>query len=142
MTGIAIYERDSARFTSFEHKQPEAMASVWTLCSAWRENLAIGWERFTIGQKTAKITRAGANTAIEVIGVCKWSAQAWGCTRLPEAQQTTPSAAEQAALRALGWWKPGADDAQSAAAHMLRWMLRTSQAPPAVYAAVQGQGEG
>ena len=42
-------------------------------------------------------------------------------------------------LKALGWWAPGLDDAQSAACHMLRWMMAGNMAPPDVRAVVLGQ---
>jgi hypothetical protein len=143
MTGVATYYRDTGQMCAFECAQMDASAMVWSLCAAHRDSLAIGWEKFTITGNTAKFTRAGSNAAIEVIGVCRWAAHAWSCTVLPAAQQHTPDAADQHLLKSLGWWVPGKDDAQSAAAHLVRWMLRSNQAPPVVAAAVQmAQGSG
>lgn len=145
MTGLAMYHSGylpQYRFMCEELPQFEACEAVEFQCMKWGPSLSIGWERFTIGQKTAKMTRGGVNTAIEVIGVCKYMARKYGCQVLPEASQHSPEPSEQLLLKRLDWWRPGKDDAQSAACHLVRWMLRTGNAPPAVHAAMQDQGKG
>lgn len=136
MTGIAVYEFQvlpAYRFTCDELDFRQACSRIEYLCQMHGYSLAIGWERFTINAQTHKKTPQ--HDALKVIGVAEYMAAKYRCQVLPPAQQESPSAAEQAALRELGWWVPGKDDAQSAAAHMLRWMLRTRQAPPHVVAA-------
>jgi hypothetical protein len=147
MTGLAVYSRlykPGQRFWCDELPPYEACKHVEYLCSMYASSLAIFWERFTIGQATAKMTRKGVNQTIEVIGVCRYMALRHECQTLMEAPQATPSATEQVVLRKLGWWVPGKNDAQSAAGHMYRWMLRSGNAPPAVLEATgdREQGEG
>jgi hypothetical protein len=129
MTGIAEYYRDSSLLIAREYPFHDACTMIGKLCRDLAGGqLAIGWERFTIGPQTHKLTPQ--HDALHVIGVLRWQSRLYGCHVLPEAQQASPSKAEQDQLRRLGWWVPGKNDAQSAAAHMLRWMRREGELPP------------
>lgn len=128
MTGIACYYRSSENFEVDEYPFQRAGEVLWNRMQMFNRNLAIGWERFTILPDTHKLTPQPE--AIEVIGVARFLAGVFGCRLLTPANQHSPDKTDQARLKALGWWTPGKDDAQSAAAHMLNWMLRAGELPP------------
>lgn len=125
MTGLARIER--GRFFADEYEPMEACDRIAAMCFYWRHAMAIGWERFTITADTHKKSRQPE--AMEIIGVCKWLAHSYKCQVLPPAQQHTPDRYDRQRLQTLGWWTPGKDDAQSASAHMLNWMLRSGNVP-------------
>lgn len=138
MTGLAFYqvmpwspnwEEPLPQFHADELPFGPACYALEGLCQAWTNRLAFGWERFTINASTHKKTLEGTYDALHVIGVCRHLAQKYGCRVLPEAQQASPSPEEQKQLRALGWWIPSKDDAQSAAAHLLRYMQHSGDLP-------------
>jgi hypothetical protein len=138
MTGLALYQsqpyRSSIpepglpRFTAGEHDFLPACQQIHAICGYWGPSLAIGWERFTITSTTHKLTPQPEATW--VIGVCRYLAAKYSCRVLPEAQQHTPEPFEQEQLKALEWWKKGEDDSQSAAAHLLRYLVRANELPP------------
>jgi len=142
MTGLAYLsiagQQPGHRFGALELPFQEACLNIDSMCQGWGSSLAIGWERFTITSRTYKLTPQP--DALHVIGVCRYLAGKHGCRVLPEAPQATPGAAEQAQLRAIGWWQPGKDDAQSAAAHLLRYCVKTGNVPPGLAARLQGEG--
>ncbi len=111
-----------------------------TICLAYGDELAVLWERFTITRNTHKLTPQP--DAMHVIGVCRYLAARYGCRVLPEAQQATPSPPEQAQLKALGWWEAGKDDSQSAAAHLLRYLVASNELPPKEREILAGLGKG
>jgi hypothetical protein len=127
MTGLASLGHMGTRFHADEYPFREACDRVYGFCSYWKSALAIGWERFTITSQTHK--KSPQPEALEVIGVARWLAMSWGCQILTPAQQHTPGTADREQLQAIGWWVPGKDDAQSAACHMLRWLLATQNLP-------------
>jgi cytosine/adenosine deaminase-related metal-dependent hydrolase len=88
--------------------------------------LSIGWEKFTIFPGTPAVD---AHHAIEMIGVARWHAHLYGCQILPPAAPEQRKMATREMLKALGWWKPAHDDAQSAAQHLCAWMLRSGNMP-------------
>jgi hypothetical protein len=100
---------------------------IESACQAWGRGLSVGWEKFTIHAKTPA---ADAHHAIEMIGVARRAALIHGCPILSPAAPGDRNVATMAKLKALGWWVPGKDDAQSAAQHALAWMLRTNNLPP------------
>ena len=106
----------------------EAAAMLETVLISYQGNVAVGWERFTINSTTHRKTPQPE--ALHFIGVLRLLTRKYRCRVLPEAQQQSPSKGEQAKLKAIGWWVPGKDDAQSAAAHLLRWLLQTGEIPP------------
>lgn len=128
VTGLARYEVHRRGFAAAEYPAEQAWDAIEAMAIGWPRVLAIGWERYTILPGTHKLTAQPA--ALETIGVCKFLARKYHCQVLPAAQQHTPDAVDQERLRRLGWWAPGKDDAQSAAYHMLGWLLRTGELPP------------
>jgi hypothetical protein len=105
----------------------EAGTSIERTCATYQGMAWIGWERFTIHPHTPPID---AHHAIEMIGVTRRYATHYLCKILTEAQQHTPKPLDQQRLKAIGWWVPGKKDAQSAACHMLNYLLKTGQVPP------------
>jgi hypothetical protein len=126
MTGIAVLTRRFG-FWADEFAFQEAGATIQQWCTGWSQALAVGYERFTIGPQTHKLTRQPE--AMEMIGVARWFATACGCQVLKPAQQHTPDAIDRQRLEAIGWWTPGKDDAQSAACHLLKWLMTTGNLP-------------
>jgi hypothetical protein len=127
MTGMASLSlaRD---FSVGEFAFQEACSRIWTACEYNRGRMWILWERWHVFADTHKKTPQ--LDAPEVIGVARFAAQHWGCRILPPAQQHTPDRTDQARLKLLGWWLPGKNDAQSAAAHLLNWLMRSNELPP------------
>lgn len=130
MTGIAVIRgvRDDGMldFVCGEFAFMEACFHVRSWCENWKDKAAIGWERYApIPGRPQK----DAHTALEPIGVMRYLATLHGCRILPEAQQHTPDKADRERLKALGWWVNSRNDAQSAAAHMLNWLLREHLLP-------------
>lgn len=125
-TGLAFYGRASGQFHCAEKDFLAAGRAIEDTCGYSGSKLAVGWEQFSIRPTTPPID---AHEAIEVIGVARMWALRFGCTILPAATQDSRKVATPAMLQALGWWLPGYDDAQSAAQHLLAWMLRTNSLP-------------
>lgn len=147
MTGLASLTTETQfhnlAFIADEFDFQGAGYMIEGMCVYWKRKIAVGWERFTITPNTHKKTRQPE--AMEVIGVARYICGKYGCQVLEPAQQHTPDASDQARLRALGWWKPGKDDAQSAAAHMLNYLLRTGTLPAreaAILRQLREQGDG
>jgi hypothetical protein len=138
ITGIACLA--DGQFSANELPFLPACETIEGICRCYGSKLAIGWERFTITRNTHKLTPQP--DAMHVIGVCRYLSAAYLCRVLPEAQQATPSPLEQAQLRALGWWEAGQDDSQSAAAHMLRWLVACNELPPKEREILAGLGKG
>lgn len=140
-TGIAlwsIYIRN--KFQVWELDFMGASRCIESICASYRHELWVGWEHFTIGPRTPA---ADAHSAIEMIGVTRLHAMSYACTILPRAMPDERTVATAKMLIELGWWLPGKDDAQSAAQHLLAWMLRTGKVPPDVsskLAALRSQG--
>jgi hypothetical protein len=126
MTGLARLERGT--FTVDERAFQAAGDFIVGMTYHYGPMLAVGWERFAILPSTHKLTPQPE--ALMVIGLALYHATANRCRILPEAEQMSPSREQQAMLKALGWWVPGKDDAQSAANHMLAHLLRTGDLPP------------
>ena len=126
MTGVALYARDTRMLVCDEFPFRQACDFAWEACRAWGTGLAVGWETYVVDpRKPQKDMRS----AVEPIGVLRFAAQRFGCIILPEAARHTPNPRDRARLKALGWWVPGKDDAQSAACHLLRWMQRFGYVP-------------
>jgi len=145
MTGIATLsiagQQPGYQFNALELPFTEACRSIDLWCSGWSPQLAIGWERFDIDDQTHKKTRQGIHDALHVIGVCRYLTAKHNCRVLSEGQRHTPDAADRRMLQALGWWVPGKDDAQSAACHMLRWLIRSNELTPAQREVIYSKNE-
>jgi hypothetical protein len=125
-TGLARLERGI--FTVDEREFQAAGDFIVGMTAHYGPMLAVGWERFTIFADTHKYTQQPE--AIQIIGVARYHATANRCRILPENEQMTPKANDRRMLESIGWWVPGKNDAQSAANHMLVWLLRQGELPP------------
>jgi hypothetical protein len=132
-TGLALLQGER-EFWAAEFRFMEAGSMIESVCQHYGQHLAIGWERYDVN---VRMPQTNAADALEMIGVTRRIATRACCQILPPAQQHTPKPPERKALQALGWWVPAKNDAQSAACHMLRWLLREGIAPPYVVEAVQ-----
>jgi len=128
MTGIALYTKFNQQFEVDEYPFQRAGEILWQRMMQYRSSLLVGWERFDIRPDTHKLTPQP--DAIEIIGVTRFLAGVFNCRTTTPANPMSPDAYQQAHLKALGWWVPGKDDAQSAANHMLAWMLKSNELPP------------
>jgi hypothetical protein len=129
MTGLAWLYDTGRAFWCDEHDFQTACARIEDTCHRYQNTLAIGWETY---QVTRREPQTNARDAIEPIGAARYLAGKHGCLVLPEAPRHTPKPHEREWLQAAGWWVRGKDDAQSAACHMYRWLLRSGQMPPGV----------
>lgn len=127
MTGLAKLEQRQ-HFLASEFAFRPACDQIWWMCSYYRGELWIGWERWQVFADTHKKTPQPE--APEINGVAKYAALVWGCRILTPAQQHTPDKQDQKRLKAIGWWVPGMNDAQSAACHLLAWLMRENELPP------------
>lgn len=99
---------------------------IEAICAGHGGLLRIGWEKFNIHSKTPA---AGAHLAIEMIGVTRRCAMKYGAMILPLANQNDRNTASPEMLKAMGWWLPGAKDAQSSTQHLVAYMLRAGCVP-------------
>jgi hypothetical protein len=130
MTGVA-YLNERREFAADEWPFGPACREIGSLCERFGRTLAIGWERFDINSETHKKTQAGTKDAMHMIGACRYLVARYECRFLGEAHQHTPTPVERDQLKRLGWWRPGKDDAQSAACHMFRWLMAEGELTPA-----------
>jgi hypothetical protein len=145
MTGVAVWwpvPGAEPGFIAAEYDFTTAASQVDEVCKHFGDRLDVGWEDFIIRPKTPP---SDAHHALEMIGVIRWAMLRNGCRQIGPAQPEQRKAATRDMLEAIGWWRPGKDDAQSAAAHMLSWMLRTGQVPDrqaVVLAALRSDDQG
>jgi hypothetical protein len=99
---------------------------------------AIGWEPFAIRPGSSRL--ALDTTALEVIGAVKWIAYALNATVLPPSQPSDRKLGELH-LRTLGWHRPGPDHADSAASHLLSYLLRERLLPADLLAKITRKQE-
>lgn len=138
MTGIAWYAQNVYRgrvigsghqFYVQELDFAGACHALETIMS-WYGPLAwVGWERYDIDTRRPQ---KNAHTAIEPIGVCRHLAIKHGCHVIEPAFPGQRKVATMDMLKAIGWWTAGKDDAQSAAQHLLAWLMRTGNVPPQI----------
>ena len=114
-------------FGAHEVAWDEACRQLEAACESWAGELHIGYERFTILPSTHKLSPQPE--AYEFPGVIKYLARRNRCVLLTPASPSDRLAATEAELKALGWWTPGLDDAQSASRHLLAWMKREKCVP-------------
>lgn len=139
ITGLA-WLAHGLEFWADEFAFMEAGTNIEQVCQTYGSQLVVLWERFDIRPRTPP---QNAADAIEMIGVTRRAATRALCRVLTPAGQHTPKPHERRILQALGWWVPAKNDAQSAACHLLNWLLREQIAPPHIMAAVHNEtGEG
>jgi hypothetical protein len=95
----------------------------------------IGWEKFTIRPGSGRY--ASDTTALEVTGMARWLAYKHNVLVLNEVQPDARSLGERH-LKTLGWRKPGLEDANVAAAHLLSHCLLNRLLPAPLLAQITG----
>jgi len=73
-------------------------------------------ERYNITQRTVKLSRQ--YDALEIIGVCRWLAHAHRATFVLQGASDAQRCGNREVLRTLGWWSPGGDHRNKAAAQV------------------------
>jgi len=132
MTGFAwLFE---GVFGAHELPWDAACGQLEIACSSWGNRLHIGYERFTILPSTHKLSPQPE--AYELPGVIKFLARKHRCVLLEPAQPSERLNVSADELKAIGWWTPGLDDAQSASRHLLAWLRRENCVPPALAVAL------
>jgi len=126
MTGLATLINGG--FFASEYPFAEACDVLTGNCQLFGRELHIGYEKFTILPSTHKLHPEPE--AYEFPGVVKYLARMNRCVLLQPAQPSERLAATSAELKALGWWTPGLNDAQSAAQHLLAFLKRENCVPP------------
>jgi hypothetical protein len=121
-------------FGAHEVSWDEACRQLEVACQSWGSQLHIGYERFTILPSTHKLSPQPE--AYELPGVIKFLTKKYGCVLLEPAQPSERLSVSTGELKALGWWTPGLDDAQSASRHLLAWLRRENCVPPALATAL------
>jgi hypothetical protein len=119
-----IARADLASFDSIQLAFPAICRMIKTYTEAWRTTLDVVAERFTIGPKTYR--RLGAEWPLQVIGIARFYSMEHTGQDLIMYEQNPPFASDQR-LKALGWWRPGQEDANSAARQVLKHMAETDQ---------------
>lgn len=79
-------------------------------------------ETFTISAGTAKKSREGSNTAIELIGAMRWLAYKGETPFVLQKPGDASGFCTDAKLRNLGWWTKGPDHARSATRHLVLYL--------------------
>ena len=119
---------DHGQFWADEFDWNAACDKITGYANYYRSMLYIGWERFTIRPDTHKMSPQPE--AYEFPGVIRYINHVYGCPLLSPAQPSERNVATPAMLKAIGWWTPGKDDAQSATQHLLACMIRSYCVPP------------
>jgi hypothetical protein len=128
VTGWATWDAVTAQFYSGQQAgMIEAAATVRDLLlAAPRGHSAIGWEAFTVRPGSSRLSLD--LTAIEVIGATRWIAADLSATVLRPSQPADRMLGQKN-LRAVGWHQAGPDHADSAASHLLAYLIRERQLP-------------
>lgn len=96
----------------------------------------IGWEQFTIRPGSGRYT--GDTSAPETIGMLRWLAYKHSVPVIGEVQPGDRSLGEKH-LAAVGWRKPGLEDANVAAAHLLSYCIGSRQLPAVLMSKILGK---
>jgi hypothetical protein len=105
----------------------EAARAIEQTCQQYGPMAWVGCESYVID---AKRPQTDAHNAIGLIKITELYATRWLCRQLPAAAPNQRKVATYRMLRAIGWWPVAKDDAQSAAQHLLAWLLREHEVPP------------
>jgi len=119
-TGFAWVNDAEDELVPIAEQLPPQQFLVWAdmLADLWGEDLTIVVERFTITNRTLKVTRAGSYDAIEVIGTLRYFSKR-SCHRDIELQQPADVMRlfTDDWLRARGWFARGMPHANDALRH-------------------------
>lgn len=114
-TGLAWLLDDE--FTSVDLPPLEACDQVERLLRRRGDRPAlVAAERYNITQQTVKLSRQ--YDALEVIGALRWLAHAHRATFVLQGASDAQRCGNREVLRTLGWWSPGGDHRNKAAAQV------------------------
>lgn len=137
-TGWAVWRPDTSYFSSGNvHGVIDAGRCIRSQLSS-SHDAAIGCEGFTIRPGSSKLKLD--TTALEVIGVARWLACQTGARLLPLTQPDSRKLG-QLHLKTVGWHRPGPDHADSAASHLLSYLLQERQLPADLLAKITRKQE-
>lgn len=121
-TGLAWMLDDD--FTSVDTTPLEACDKIsQALRLRGDRSAVVAVERYNITQRTVKLTRQ--YDALEIIGVCRWLAHRHRAVFLLQGASDAQRCGNREVLRTLGWWKPGGDHLNKAAAQVALAFQRT-----------------
>lgn len=127
MTGFAMLDRHGRDFWADEFDFQTAATALEQLCASRGPRLAVGWERYTVDPGRPQ---THVYDALGMTGVARYLARKYRCIGLPSAAPGDRKTGTRKILTAIGWWRPGKDDAQAAAQHLYAWCMRTANLPP------------
>ena len=123
-TGIAVSNGgDLVLFDSIEGQ----MNAINTI----RSNIAtdvLVIEEFRISAGTARKTRSGSNTAIEIIGAAKWLAYLQGVPWVQQTPSDVMGFMTNEKLRRIGWYVPN-EHARDAVRHLAYYLVKAGHIP-------------
>jgi predicted RNase H-like nuclease (RuvC/YqgF family) len=117
MTGLAWLIDDTFKSTDLTAINACDMISNLLISYSEQRPVIIAAERYNITQRTVKLTRQ--YDALEVIGTCRWMAHNHHTMFILQAASEAQRCGNRDVLRALGWWKPGGDHLNKAAAQVV-----------------------
>lgn len=123
-TGAALWLPDTQFFTSFE------LGSLHLTGELLKRHLSpltwVGYEAYTVRPGGARVKFRP--DSLEVIGMVKWLVWEHQARLLPP-QQAADRKIGVLHLKKLGWHRPGGDDDNAAAAHLLAFLLSQQLLP-------------
>lgn len=123
------HEVDELEFESSDITPFEAFSRVASLLTSRRavgSTVVVAAERFTITQQSARRTRQ--NEALELIGALRHLCAYYDRTFLVYGASDAQRTGNRDVLRALGWWTPGRDHRNKAAAQVAHTLLQVAPA--------------
>jgi hypothetical protein len=123
-TGLAWYDVMSPdSFRSVELGFMDACGAINRYAATYGDQIDIVAETFLITVQTAKNTQA--TWSLEVIGVAKYLAlKHTGAPAIMQQQSEAKTFSTNDRLRAIGWYAPGLRNANDAAKHLLRYLVK------------------
>lgn len=115
--GCAEYDRGSWR--SWEEKPLPTCDYAWNAIVRARSrglDVVVSVERFTLGRRRG--ARTAQPDALKVVGALEWIARRHNVVFLNPGASDAQRIGNRDALRALGWWTPGVDHLNQAAAQV------------------------
>jgi hypothetical protein len=127
-TGGALYDTEADHFASGQYTDTELRAVVQGLIISYAGRLAVGWELYIQTSRAKPGTQAKhSNSAITIIeGLCE-KHDVPVLKGQPSSARSLKSSV--VFLRRLGWYVPGQQHANDAAAHLFRHLIKQRPVP-------------
>jgi hypothetical protein len=142
LTGVATYDSDTDEFWADEFDYARTGKMLETIFNHHgKAGLQLGWESFTINEKTARNSQAP--WSLEVIGIARYLAWRHGVTVLQEARPGERDVITPSMLKACGVYDMlvNKKDALSASQHCVAYLLRKRELPQRFKEAILGEIE-